>query len=282
MEAFCSSAAPARVRHLANPVRMASSLWRYRQMIWQFVVRDVRARYMGSSLGFAWSLIPPLVMLAMYTFVFGKILKAKWGSSTSDNYGEFSLILFCGLMVYGLFSECASRAPSLIIGNGNLVKKVVFPLEILPVAAVGTALFNTLINLGMILLATAIFMKVSWTVVLIVPLFIPVIFYGLAAGWLFSSLAVFARDVGQALPIVLQLLMFGSPVFYDIHAVKDLEWLIRLNPLSVLIEGSRAVLLFGRQPEWEWVGISTLIGFCCMQISYIFFMKTKAAFSDVL
>src|SRR5687768_9114565 len=136
------SSAGTRLRHFADPVRMTVSLWRYRQMIWQFVVRDIRSRYTGSMLGVVWSLVQALVMLAMYTFVFGKVMGAKWGRSTTENYTEFSLILFCGLTVYTLFSECASRAPSMMISNGNLVKKVVFPLEILPVAAVGTALFN--------------------------------------------------------------------------------------------------------------------------------------------
>jgi lipopolysaccharide transport system permease protein len=271
------------VRHFADPFRMAVSLWRYRSMAWQFIVRDIQSRYMGSSLGLFWSLIQPLMMLTIYTFVFSKVLKAKWNVTFSDSQAEFALTLFAGLLIYNTFSECAARAPSLIISNPNLVKKVVFPLEILSVTIVGVALFNALISLTLLLTASLIFLPgISWTVVLIFPLIIPVICFGLAAGWFLSSLAVFVRDVGLAIPILLQVLIFVSPVFFPIEAAGQYQWILRLNPLSAIITSSRQVLLWGQQPDWIAMLQTTIAAFAAMQLSYIFFMKTKPGFSDVL
>lgn len=274
--------------HVAQPVSIGSlvhTLWRNRQLISQMTTREVAGRYKGSALGLAWSFFNPVFMLTVYTFVFSEVFKARWGGSGGDeSKTQFAVVLFVGLIVQGLFTEVLNRAPGLILSNVNYVKKVVFPIEILPVIAMGTALFHGLISLGVLLAAFAIFNGfLHWTVVFTPLVFLPLIVLSLGLTWMLASLGVFLRDVGQTIGILTTVLMFLSPVFYPITAVPArFRPVIMANPLTFIIEQAREVLVWGHLPNWIGLGIYSMVAFFVAWIGYIWFQKTRKGFADVL
>ena len=205
----------------ATPTEMAASLWRNRSLIMASAKRDVLGRYRGSVMGLTWSFFNPLFMLSVYTFVFSVVFKARWGGG-SDSKTEFALILFSGLIVFNLFAECINRAPSLVLGNPNYVKKVVYPLEILPVVALLSALFHVLVSLLVWLLAYAIFFGAPHATVLYWPLVImPFCLLILGLSWALAALGVFLRDVSQFITVITTVMMFLSPIFYPVTAVPE-------------------------------------------------------------
>lgn len=246
--------------------------------------REVVGRYRGSVFGLAWSFFYPLLMLAVFTFVFGVVFKARWGVGIEQTNLEFALILFVGMTMFNLFSECAARAPTLITGNVSYVKKVVFPLEILPAVTLGSALFHWLVSffvltLAMLLIKGSIPLTAFFMPLIVLPLAVA----SMAMVWLLSSLGVFLRDVGQTIGIVLTVLQFLSPVFYPISALPPeyQAWLL-FNPLTFVIEQSRAVFIWGQYPDWG--GLLVYWVACCMLalFGYWWFQKTRKGFADVL
>ena len=152
-------------RDAVNPAKLMRGMWRSRDLVWQMTKREVIGRYRGSVLGLLWSFFNPILMLTIYTFVFSVVFKARWGSGGESRF-EFALILFAGLIVFNLFAECVNRAPSLIVGNVNYVKKVVFPLEILPLVTMGAALFHCAISLGVLIVFYGLLSgSLPWTIV---------------------------------------------------------------------------------------------------------------------
>ena len=205
----------------ASPLEMFVSAWRHRDLIGQMIHRDVTGRYRGSILGIVWSFFNPVLMLAVYTFVFSVVFKARWQVG-SDNQTEFAIVLFAGMIVFGVFSECVNRAPGLILNNPNYVKKVVFPLEIMPWVSLGSAFFHALVSLGVLLLFSLIVSQsCPWTVFLLPAVLLPLALLVLGLGWFFSSLGVYLRDVGQTIGLVTTVLMFLSPVFYPVTAIPE-------------------------------------------------------------
>jgi lipopolysaccharide transport system permease protein len=260
------------------------SLWKNRRLIAQMTKRDVVGRYKGSIMGLAWSLFNPIFMLTVYTFVFSQVFRARWGVDGSESRGQFAIVLFVGLIVQGLFAEVLNRAPGLILGNVNYVKKVVFPLEILPVISLGGALFHSLISLMVLLTAFVLFNGyVYWTVLLAPLVLFPLIVATMGFAWILASLGVFIRDVGQTIGIIMTVLMFLSPVFYPITAVPEQyrPW-IMANPLTFIIEQAREVLIWGRLPYWGGLGIYLLVGLGVAWIGFAWFQKTRKGFADVL
>src|SRR3990172_9983173 len=213
---------------------------RQRTLMWQFARRDVLARYRGSLLGLGWSFLTPLLMLAVYTFVFRVVFKARWGTGGADDL-EFALQVYAGLIVFGLFAEVISRAPRLVLDQPNLVKKVIFPLEILPWIMVLAGLFHLALNLLVLLVAAAItrggLPLSAFALPLVLASFVPLL---LGLGWFLAALGVFIRDVGQIATLAISLLMFLSPVFYPISNLPERwqPWL-RANPLTPVIEQVR-------------------------------------------
>lgn len=200
---------------------MVASLWRNRNLIAALTRREVIGRYRGSVLGMLWSFFNPVFMLIVYTFVFSVVFKARW-NARSDLKTEFALVLFAGLIVFNLFAECINRAPSLILSNVNYVKKVVFPLEVLPWVAMGSILFHTLVSLAVWLVSYFILFGVPHATVLLLPLvLLPLIFFVMGLSWFLASLGVYLRDVGQFIGIVTTVLMFLSPIFYPITALPE-------------------------------------------------------------
>lgn len=272
--------------HAAQPtslVALAKSLWRNRQLIVQMTRREVVGRYRGSVMGLAWSFFNPILMLAVYTFVFSVVFKARWGTGDESQTG-FAIVLFVGLIVYNLFAEMANRAPGLILSNVNYVKKVIFPLEILPVVGLGAALFHSLISLGVLLVAILLTNgSLAWTAIFFPLIILPLLIATLGVAWFLASLGVFVRDAGQTVGIFTTVLMFISPVLYPITALPENVriWLM-LNPLTFVIEQSRAVLIFGNHPDWVGLVIYTGVSLLVAWAGYWWFQKTRKGFADVL
>lgn len=274
--------------HATQPtslLSLARSLRQNRVLIIQMTKREVLGRYKGSVVGLAWSFFNPIFMLAVYTIVFSMIFKARWAEVGGDDSKiQFALILFVGLIILNLFIEVINRSPSLILSNVNYVKKVVFPIEILPVISIGAALFHAVISLGVLLLAFVFFNGyLNWTVVYIPLVFLPLIILSLGLSWILASLGVFIRDVAQSVSLGMTLLMFLSPVFYPISAVpQSLQKFIMVNPLTFIIEQLRAVVISGKHPNWIGMIFYTLIALLVLWIGYAWFQKTRKGFADVL
>lgn len=273
--------------HAAHPtslVALCKSLWRNRQLIVQMTRREVLGRYRGSVMGLAWSFFNPILMLVVYTFVFSFVFKAKWGGVGEQSHTGFAIVLFVGLIVYGLFAEMANRAPGLILANVNYVKKVIFPLEILPVVGLGAALFHAFISMG-VLLAAILFIKGSmeWTAIFFPLIILPLLIATLGVAWFLASLGVFVRDVGQSIGIITTVLMYVSPVFFSISMLPEKYqiWMM-LNPLTFVIEQSRAVLIFGKQPDWIELAIYMFASLIVAWAGFWWFQKTRKGFADVL
>lgn len=267
----------------ASIKELFASFWRNRQLIIQLIKRDVLGRYRGSVMGLAWSFFNPLLMLTVYTFVFSVVFKTRWGGGGEDKV-NFAIILFVGLIVYGLFAECINRAPSLIVSNVNYVKKVVFPLEILPSVAIGSALFHAGISLT-VLLATQLLInqRLPWTVLVFPLVLLPLVLTILGFAWLLSSLGVFVRDIAQTTSIFTTVLMFISPLFYPVSALppKYQLWL-HLNPLTLIIEEGRNVLIFGNPPNWLAWWLALAASLLIAASGFWWFQKTRKGFADVL
>lgn len=260
-----------------------SSLQHNFRLILRMVKREVIGRYRGSFLGLLWSFITPVLMLAIYTFVFSFVFKARWGQEHSDQY-EFALILFAGLIVYNLFSECISRAPSLILSNVNYVKKVVFPLEILPWISLGSALFHAMTSLCVLLVFLVINgHHFSFTVLWLPVIMLPFLFLIMGLSWFLASIGVFVRDIGQVITMILTVLMFMSPIFYPLSALPEpIRPYLLLNPITLIVEQVRAVLIWGVQPNWIHIGYYSLVSVFITLTGWIWFNKTRKGFADVL
>lgn len=255
----------------------------YLELIYQLVKREVNGRYKGSFLGIFWSFVNPLLMLIVYTVFFSMIMKIRWGEN-DENRMDFAILLFVGLILYGFLAECINRAPGLITGNANYVKKVVFPIEILPVVSCGSAFFHWLISMLVLVLALIVTGHgVPATAILIFPVMIPLTLYALGIGWALASIGVFMRDLNQVVGVFTQMLMFMSPVFYPASKIPQAyRGLFFANPLTVLIEQARAVLVFGNQPVWSDLAIQTVAASVIAALGYWWFNATKRGFADVL
>lgn len=274
--------------HAAQPTSLLSlskSLLQHRGLILQMIKREVVGRYRGSILGLAWSFFNPVFMLVVYTVVFSEIFKTRWGGmGGNDSKTQFAVVLFVGLIVLNLFNEVMNRAPNLILSNANYVKKVVFPLEILPVIAMGAALFHAFISLGVLLAAFALFNGyVHWTAIFIPLILLPLVILAIGLAWILASLGVFLRDIGQTIVIITTVLMFLSPVFYPLAAVPEkFRPFIMANPLTFIIEQAREVLVWGHLPNL--IGLCIYIVFAVLVVwaGYAWFQKTRKGFADVL
>ena len=280
------------MRAIVNPMRpyptslgaMFASFWRNRELILQLTRRDVLSRYRGSVMGLSWSFLNPLIMLAVYTFVFSVVFKARWGLGEQESKTDFAIILFVGLIIYGLFSECLNRAPGLILSNVNYVKKVLFPLEILPWVAMGAALFHSAISLVVLFAAMLIFQyPLKWTIIFLPVVFAPLLLGTIGMAWILSSVGVYMRDTGQTIGIITMVLMFLSPVFYPIAALpENFRILMLLNPLTIIIEEARSIIIRGNMPDWTLLAIYTLVSLMVAWLGFWWFQKTRKGFADVV
>jgi lipopolysaccharide transport system permease protein len=225
--------------------------------------------------------------LLIYTFVFSVIFQAKWASAGAGQQtpqGEFALILFAGITPFNFFSTVINRAPGMILASPNYVKKVIFPLEILPVVSVGSALFTTFINIGLILVGSLlVYQRISSSLWLLPLAYLPLMFLTLGLAWFLASLGVFIRDVGQAISILVQILFFMTPIFYSAEAVPEsLKFIVVLNPLSSVIDNFRRVLIWNQTLDWPAWGTVTLISVIVAILGFAWFTATKKGFADVM
>jgi len=269
---------------LANPVKMSRNFWQHRSLIKQMVQRDVGQRYKGSILGLVWSVITPLVMLIIYTFVFTVIFKGRWTITENAPFGEYTLIIFAGLIPFNLFSELANRAPILMLNSPNFVKKVVFPLEILPLIAAGSATITSLISIGLLLIFSLIFLgHIAPTAIFLPLIYLPLLFLSLGLSWFLSALGVYFRDFAQIIPLVTLVLFFMTPIVYPPTSIPpSFQWIVTLNPLAMIVSDFRNLLIWNVFfPTKEWVIWTSLTGIFAL-LGYGWFIWSKKGFADVI
>lgn len=262
--------------------------YEYRSIIFQLIRREIVGRYRGSAFGLLWSLLTPLFMLGVYTFVFGLMFRRSWDVPGAENaqhsIAEFSIILFSGLLAFQFFAELVNKAPGLILANVNYVKKIVFPLHILPVVAAGAALFHAAVSLLVLLVFVfAVFGAIPPTVLLAPLVFAPLAILVLGLAWFLAALGVYFRDVSQIISPLVTATMFLSPIFFPLSAMP--EWLqpwMYLNPLTVPVESFRAVVIFGVQPDWLALGAYAFVALMVAVLGLQFFQMTRRGFADVL
>jgi lipopolysaccharide transport system permease protein len=266
-----------------SPLKMLATLWRSRGLIRALVHREVVGRYRGSVLGLFWSFFNPILMLVIYTFVFSAVFKMRWDVG-SNSKTEFAMVLFPGLIVFTLFSECLNRAPSLILSNVNYVKKVVFPLEILPCVALGSATFHSAVSLCVWFIAYLFLFGVPHLSVVLIPLvLLPLLLFILGVSWLLASLGVYLRDVAQFMGVITTVLMFLSPIFYPVNAFpQKYRGLLFFNPVTPAIEQARDVLFWGKAPDLSMYLIYLVGGAFVAWCGFVWFQKTRRGFADVV
>ena len=267
-----------------GPVTMFRHMWRFRSIIGMLTVRQLQARYKGTILGFAWAMAEPLMMLAVYTFVFSVIFKGNWGQETSNGLSATALILFMGLITYGIFAEVVAQAPTLMLQHQNFVKKIVFPLEILPVVSIICALSTALFSLLVLILGVVfIFHRLPVTLLMIPLAWIPMLFLSLGCSYFLASLGVFVKDTKSAVNVLVTVLRFVTPIFYPLSVVPErLRPAIEYNPISIFIETARRVGLWETMPQWALLFWGAGISFVAMYLGFVWFMKVKHAFADVI
>lgn len=273
----------ARTRGILNPASPFLSLFSNARLIYDLVRRDVLGRYRGAFGGILWAFITPLLMLAIYSFVFGYIFQSRWTAAETEEV-NFSIVLFVGLIFSNFLSECMNRGPSLVTSNANYVKKVVFPLEILPWVAIGAALFHMVISVVVLMVAMFIVgVAFQWTVVLLPLVF--VLFIPIVAGitWFLAAMGVFLRDLQQLVIVVSTALVFLAPIFYPRTMLpEEYRWIMALNPLTFVVEAARDVMLWGRLPEWQGVLAYALVSVAVAWAGWSLFQLMRKGFADVL
>jgi len=271
-------------RCVSGPLSPLSDVWRNRALTVRLARRDIESRYRGSVLGLAWTVVNPLIMLIVYTFIFSVVFRARWGTTQGGGTAEFALYLFSGMILFTIFSECVSRAPGLILENTSYIKKVVFPLEIMPVVVLLAALFNAMIGFVILLIFYLVARGLPPLTALLLPLvLLPLCLFSLGLSWFLASAGVFLRDLRQMVSVLITVMMFLSPIFYPLSAIpEDFRILILLNPLTLLLERSKDVLFWGTGlPVLEWT-IYCVAAWLWAWLGYAWFVKTRKGFADVV
>lgn len=260
-----------------------SALSEHRSLTLELAKREVLGRYRGASFGLLWSLLSPFLMLCIYTFAFGTVMGGRWPEIESGG-ASFSIVLFAGLIVHGFFAECLIRAPNLIVANPTFVKRVVFPLEILPWPMVLSALFHALMNvIVFVVLRLVMDQKFSWTIVLLPVVMLPLVVLSLGVSWFLASLTVYLRDIVQVVGVLSMALLFLSSAMMPVHSVPEgYRWVFVANPLTFIIDQARNVMLWDRMPDWTGLSIYLIVALAVMYMGRAWFMATKRGFADVL
>jgi lipopolysaccharide transport system permease protein len=260
-------------------------LWQLPQrtdLILSLTKRELAARYRGSTLGFLWTLVTPLVMIAIFTIIFAGIFKAKFGASSSQ--WDYALYLFCGLLPWNAFQESVQLSSSTIVAHANLVKRVVFPLETLPVSLSLAAVVNQLLGTLVLIAATAVLRRqVHATMVFLPLILIPQLIATFGAVWLVAALGVFVRDIVQGIGLVLMAWMYLTPIIYPESIVPDsYRILINVNPFTPLVRNYRRILLDGVGPDW--LGLAYFFAFSVVLFvfGYWWFARSRRNFADVI
>jgi lipopolysaccharide transport system permease protein len=266
-----------------NPFSFLETGWKHRQLILRLTRRRIEAQYRGSMLGALWLVLQPLLILALYTFVFSALFKARWDLPGVAE-PRFAVVLFSGLILYTLLTTCLNQAPRLLETHRSYIKQTLFPTEVLSWVVLAHALFDFLV--GLVLLAALYFgmMGPPPLTSLLLPLVVaPILLAALGLTWFFSSLGVFLKDLSQLIGVMTLALLFLSPIFYPAAIVPErLQFYYRLNPLAGLLEMSRGLLFTGSLPDWVALTTLTALGWLVAWFGYLWFMKTKKGFADAL
>ena len=244
---------------------------------------DIKQKYQGSVLGILWSLIVPLLMLAIYTFVFSEIFKTKWEIDTSNKF-QFALMLFCGLSIYNMFADVLGRSVSLIVSNQNYVKKVVFPLELLPLVITFSALFNCIISFMVLIIANTILGGTLHTSTLFMPLILlPHIVFCAGIAYLISAISVYLRDMASFVSVLIMVFMYLTPVFFSLTAIPEaFRQVMMFNAMTYAIENMRNVIIYGTSVNWGYFGISCAVSIMLFGLGWWVFRRAKDGFADLL
>jgi lipopolysaccharide transport system permease protein len=266
-----------------SPVAMIKSVLVNRILIYVLIRREVIGRYKGSMLGILWSFFTPVFMLVVYTFVFSVVFKARW-SGGGESKSEFALVLFAGLLVFNLFSECINRAPGLVLANTNYVKKIVFPLETLPLVSLGAALFHMAVSLLAWLVFYIVLFGTPPVTALLLPLvLLPLVLLTLGISWFLASISVYLRDIGQFIGIIITAMLFLSPIFYPLSTLpQSYQAVLQANPLTLPVEMVRDVMFWGRPPQWEHLAVYSAIAVLIACCGFAWFQRTRKGFADVI
>jgi lipopolysaccharide transport system permease protein len=269
--------------HPATPSALVTGVFRNRDLLWELVKRDFVGRYKGSIMGVVWSLFNPLLMLAIYATVFSVAFKARWGTGEESKVA-FALVLFSGMIVHSFFAECLNRAPSLIISHPNYVKKVVFPLDLLPCMALCSALLHFFVSFGVLLLFCVVAgVPIHSGVVLMPAILLPLVLLTLGLSWMLASLGVYLRDLSQVIAMISSIALFMAPVFYPIENLPEAyRRYIYWNPITLPIIQLRDAMLWNKPLEWSGWLISLFIGTAVCYIGYWWFQKSRRGFADVI
>lgn len=260
-----------------------AALIRNKSLVWELTKREVLGRYRGASFGMAWSVISPFLMLGVYAFAFGTVLKSRWPQQVGGEH-SYAVILFVGLIVHGFFAECVSRASLLVVGNSNFVKRVVFPLDILPWPMIFSALFHALLNaVVLVLLMLVLEHRLHPTLLLLPLVLVPLALFTAGVSWLLASLGVYFRDINQVMPVIVTAMLFLSSAIVPVSILSPrMQTLFYLNPLTFFIDQARVVVLAGEWPNWTALAIATLGGLLVAWLGHAWFMATRRGFADVL
>jgi lipopolysaccharide transport system permease protein len=265
-------------------IPFAFNLWKHRELLSQFIMRNVELRHKGSHLGLAWSFLSPLLLLGLYVLVFGYIFEGKFGILPNETKTDYGLGIFLGLTIFHFTSEVLAVSSGIVISNPNFVKKVVFPLEILPAAHVGAAVFHLLISLSLVLLSMVIVGSgLNWGVLWLPVIILPVVMLFLGISWVISALGVFFRDIGQLMQFLALALMFASAIFYSAQKIPAEMWVfMRFNPVLLAIELARDAALWARPLNFHHLAYLYIVGLCSCYVGHYTFKRLKPAFADVL
>lgn len=264
------------------------SLRKNRELLAQLVKRNLSNKYKGTTLGVLWNFLQPLILLLVYTYAFGMLFQSRWIETSAENLADmrfsYSIVVFCGMTVYNIFSEVVTTSPNLFVGNPNYIKKIVFPLEILPMAQVITSLITNLIWFLILFVGAVIFAgSLSWTMLLLPVVLFPYILMTTGISFVLASLGVYFRDLAQFCMLATQILYLMTPIFYSAEMVpENLRFISVINPLAWFVGETRKIFVYRQLPDFQGLAIWFIVaivvfylGFCCLK-------KTKRGFADVL
>ena len=271
-----------------NPLHLARGLNRYKQLLRQFIWWEVNDRYRGSALGMLWTIIVPLLRLSVYTFVFSILLGGRnviWGLDSNFDVGK---MIFCGVIMFSVFSESVSKASRLMWINKSYVKNIVFPLEIIPVTVAGVAVVNSFFGMGVLIVMELLTSgSLHWTLIYLPLVYLPLVFFVIGISWILAAFGVFSRDIDNLMQSLIQMLFFLSGIIFPLERLMAMvpdqwDWVLRLNIISSVVDDARRIVLEGRPPDWFWLNVNLLLTIMLLVIGYAWFMSQKRDFADVI
>ena len=265
---------------------MVRNVWRHRDLAWQFAEREIELRHRGSRLGAMWALVNPLSMLLLYWFIFGLMFKGGYGVLPHETQFDYVVATFLGIAMFQVFAETLGWGPIVIATNPNFVKKVVFPLEILPVAKVGDSGYHLAVSL-LLVVAGSLFGSagLSWSMLWLPVLVAPLLLLALGVAWLLSAIGVFIRDITQLTPFLATALQFASAVMFAPTKMRDVPYaweILRFNPLLQILDLGRRVVLWHQPMDWTWLGYVYAVSLVTMMLGYACFMLLRKSFAEVI